>query len=1134
MPSRRPVLISVSLLFIASVVNAFQGADTQLFAAKNERTILRNQYGAVIQDSNGQRNNYSRQELGVQELQARSNQASVQSQISEVDASPNVEAAWSYATFGSGIGLSNIIVAQNGANPEIYTGAGFNSYWIALRYNSTTHDYDQVYVSPYFSSSISRIKVANVIGDSAKEIIVAVQDGHIYLYDQTTKVLVSTLTTAANGLTGLDVADVDGDGANELVLCTANHLYVYSGSGTLKWELAGVGGNDLVVAQMDADSALEIAVTDGHVVDCSTHLPQWTWSYGFGSRLAAADIDGDGMKELIVAEGWQYVWAYDVDRQLPKWSISTSQDIGALFVTDIDGDGSPEILVGQGQWGSIIAFDPVTQQQKWAVPNPEHGVTNIAVGDVDGDGASELLWGAGASSSGPDHLYVANWQTKQIKWQNVHLDGPFIGPEIGDLDGDGRPEMVVISWSSDSGYSSGRILVFDAVTRRLRGISGPTMQGGGWTGIHDLRLRDVNGDGKLEILVGAEYTYEGVIEIYSFDRSNNFSLIWTSGALPTYGSSFYSVDAADVDNDGAMEIVGGSGDGLLHIYSYATGTEKWHTLYMRGTVTSVGIADLNGDGTQEIVGMVGSGDVYVFDGPSRQLETILFGPFTSMRVQKVGGIPSIVLGNSSGELMIYRYSAGTYSQTYKQKLITTAVSGFTIDSNDRVWIGSPGAQYNSPGTLTEVTLAGTILATYSGYGSVFGMRTAFVPASLMFFTTGSYSIEAYPSCAASLSSTGASFSPAGGSGSVNVTTDSTCTWAAVSNADWIITKSAATAGGGTLDYSVSSNPGSARTGTITIAGMTFTVTQASFPSPPAYQGFHDGAGCNTISGWAWDPNNPSSLVNVDIYDGTTLIGTSPANMYREDLLNALGSPNHGFSFNTPATLRNGAAHTINVKFSGTNTLLANTGRTVQCSQAPNLFGRHDGQGCNAIEGWAWDSNDRNGTVSVDIYDGSTLLGSVAATLYRQDLADALGSPYHGWIFHPPASLRDGQPHTITVKFGGTNTNLPLDTPRTTTCTSTTPNYQGNLDVADCNFISGFAWDANDGEGTIVVAIYVDGGFFVVVPAQEAYPAVGSGYHGFKFAVPVGLKNGQQHSVQVKFSGTTTDLSNSPKTITCSP
>jgi subtilisin-like proprotein convertase family protein len=306
----------------------------------------------------------------------------------------------------------------------------------------------------------------------------------------------------------------------------------------------------------------------------------------------------------------------------------------------------------------------------------------------------------------------------------------------------------------------------------------------------------------------------------------------------------------------------------------------------------------------------------------------------------------------------------------------------------------------------------------------------------------------------------------------------------------------------------------------------------TFNTPSAFQGFNDGAGCNTISGWAWDANNPNGTVSVDIYDGNTLIGTSPANMYREDLLNVLGSPNHGFSFLTPASVKDGAVHTIKVKFAGTNTLLANTTRTVQCTQAPNFFGRHDGQGCNAIEGWAWDGTDPNGTVNVDIYDGATLIGTVACTLYRQDLADNIGSPYHGFIFHTPASLRDGQPHTITVKFGGTNTNITLDTPRTTSCTSGTTNYQGNLDSADCNFISGFAWDANDDQGTINAAIYVDGAFYVVVPAQEAYAGVGTGFHGFKFAVPASLKDGQTHSITVKFSGTSTSLSGTPKSIHC--
>jgi hypothetical protein len=445
------------------------------------------------------------------------------------------------------------------------------------------------------------------------------------------------------------------------------------------------------------------------------------------------------MEELIVAE-YSFVWAYDVDRRLPKWSISEYPQ--AMLVADADGDGHVEVLVGQGQWGSVSAYDPVTQQQKWTINNPRHGVTNIAVGDVDGDGATEVLWGAGFSDTGPDYLYVSDWQTRQIEWHSIDLVGPFLGPEIGDLDGDGQKELVAISNSSDSGYSSGRILVFDATTRRLRAISGPTMGGLGWTGIHDLQLRDLNGDGKLEILVAASFTYDGVIEVYGFDSNNSFSLQWTNSTRPS-SAQFFCVDAADIDNDGELEIIGGAG-GFLYAYSYATGAEEWKSLYLRGNTTLLGIADVNQDGTSEVVVLVNSSDVYIFDGPSKLLEDILIGPFTAMQVQNVSGLPSIVLGNSSGDLIMYRYVSGSYSETFRQRLITTSINGFTLDRLGRVWIGSSNGQYGSPGTLTEVTLGGTVLNTYSGYGSVFGLQTAFFPVFSVFFTSGSYSIEAFP------------------------------------------------------------------------------------------------------------------------------------------------------------------------------------------------------------------------------------------------------------------------------------------------------------------------------------------------------------------------------------------------------
>jgi hypothetical protein len=760
------MLTCIFLLVFVSGTNAFQSKGGKLNLDNNDRATLHNQYGTVVQDSTGKRINYSREELELQAAQASAKTPPVQSPVAKTEAFPNVEANWGYATFGSGIGISNIVVAQNGNHTEIYSGGGDDSYWIALRYNPTTNDYDQIYVSPYIAFSISRIKVADVIGNSDKEIVVTLENGTIYLYNQATKSLITTITTAATGLTGMEITDVDGDNVNDIILCSTFHIYVYSGGGVLKWDLANVGGYELVVGQMDTDNAQEIAVTDGSVIDCDTHTVQWKRPQEFGRHLAAADIDNDGMKELIVAEGWQFVWAYDVDRKLPKWSISTSQDIGAILVTDIDNNGSLELLVGQGQWGAVIAFDPMTQQQKWAVENPEHGVTNIAVGNADGDGAMELLWGAGATSSGQDHLYVANWQTQQIEWQNTHLDGPFIGPEVGDLDGDGRNEMVAISSDSNSGYSSGRILVFDAITQKLRAISGPTMSGLGWTGIHDLKLRDVNRDGRLEILVAASFTYDGVIEIYSFDSSNNFTLNWTNTTQP-FGAPFYSVDAADVDGDGEMEIVGGVGaahSGVesisIYVYSYNTSNEKWRSLHMgQGGITALSLADIDGDGSIEMIGMTNEHDVYIFDGASKVLEDILVGPFTAMRVQNVGGQPTIVLGNGNGELIMYRYSAGAYNQTYRQTLINKPIDGFTIDPQERVWIGSIDDSFShNSGLLNQVTLGGTVLATYTGYGPTFGLRTAFVPRSGKFFTTGSYSILGFPS-SNSIATTIGTYSP---------------------------------------------------------------------------------------------------------------------------------------------------------------------------------------------------------------------------------------------------------------------------------------------------------------------------------------------------------------------------------------
>ncbi len=72
-------------------------------------------------------------------------------------------------------------------------------------------------------------------------------------------------------------------------------------------------------------------------------------------------------------------------------------------------------------------------------------------------------------------------------------------------------------------------------------------------------------------------------------------------------------------------------------------------------------------------------------------------------------------------------------------------------------------------------------------------------------------------------------SPAAGEAtSVSVTAGSTCAWSATSNAAWLTVSSGATGtGNGTVNVAVAANTGAQRSGTMTIAGQTFTVTQAA-------------------------------------------------------------------------------------------------------------------------------------------------------------------------------------------------------------------------------------------------------------------------------------------------------------------
>jgi murein DD-endopeptidase MepM/ murein hydrolase activator NlpD len=176
-------------------------------------------------------------------------------------------------------------------------------------------------------------------------------------------------------------------------------------------------------------------------------------------------------------------------------------------------------------------------------------------------------------------------------------------------------------------------------------------------------------------------------------------------------------------------------------------------------------------------------------------------------------------------------------------------------------------------------------------------------------------------CTYSIFPTSQSFSSAGGSGSVNVTAPSGCPWTATSNASWItITSGSSGNGNGTVNYSVASNPSTTpRTGTMTIAGQTFTVTQDGAPPPPSTGTIQVNA---TLNGATWSGSVSYRLTGPQTIDGTTVPATFSNRPTGSYTLNYQSGGPSGATLTsiTPSatqTLSAGGTITFNLNFSTT-------------------------------------------------------------------------------------------------------------------------------------------------------------------------------------------------------------------------
>jgi hypothetical protein len=130
----------------------------------------------------------------------------------------------------------------------------------------------------------------------------------------------------------------------------------------------------------------------------------------------------------------------------------------------------------------------------------------------------------------------------------------------------------------------------------------------------------------------------------------------------------------------------------------------------------------------------------------------------------------------------------------------------------------------------------------------------------------------------------------------------------------------ATAGGGATPSPVSPRPG---------ASLAASSADAQKPSSSQFEGSFDKLDVVSLGGWAWDGSKPNAPIEVEVYDGTTLLSKIRADGFREDLKAAgKGDGKHAFNYAPPQTLRDGQSHTISVKYAGTTSELPGSPKTL--------------------------------------------------------------------------------------------------------------------------------------------------------------------------------------------------------------
>lgn len=350
-------------------------------------------------------------------------------------------------------------------------------------------------------------------------------------------------------------------------------------------DLDGDGKSDLAVANYGSNTVSVFRNTSvGGRITSSSFATKVDFPTGVGPvSVSIGDVDGDGKPELATANHFSNTVSV-LRNTAENGNITSSSFAGkvdfttgiyptSVSMSDLDGDGKPELAVANSLSATVSVFHNTSLSGSISFMvkvdfNTDLGLYpySISVGDLDGDGKPELA--------------IANFYSNSVSvFRNTAVSGSITttsfsekvdyitgsspySVSIGDLDGDGKPELAIANYGSATvsilrnNSSSGSITTSSFATK----VDFTT----GENPI-SVSISDLDGNGKSDLAV-ANY---GSSTVSVFRNTATIGSL-TSGSFATKvdyvtGDSPFSVNSGDLDGDGQPELAIANTSGSVSI-----------------------------------------------------------------------------------------------------------------------------------------------------------------------------------------------------------------------------------------------------------------------------------------------------------------------------------------------------------------------------------------------------------------------------------------------------------------------------------------------------------------------------------------------------------------------------------------